>query len=152
VGGNSSTPRNGGHRPGRPGPDVTLWILHVHRHDPNGAPLPENVAAALCYLAMPLSAVVFLLLPPFASRSFVKFHAVQAIITVGAMIALTVATRFTLGLLFIVPYLGRIVAALILLAMSCGFIALWIWLMYQALQGKRYRLPYIGDIAASQAA
>lgn len=123
----------------------------MHRNSPNGGPLPDNVAGALCYLAMPVSAVVLLILPPFASRPFVKFHALQAIFTVGAMIALSVATRLTIRILFIVPFLGRIAAALILIAMSCGFIALWLWLMYQALQGKRYKLPYLGDVAASHA-
>jgi uncharacterized membrane protein len=28
---------------------------------------------------------------------------------------------------------------------------LWVWLMYQALEGNRYRLPWIGDHAARHA-
>ena len=100
---------------------------------------------------MPISAIALLVIAPFSGRPFVRFHALQAVFTFGAMFALTVAMRVMLGLFFLVPLLGRMLAVLVLMGMWVGFLALWIWLMAQALQGNRYKLPFLGDYAERQA-
>lgn len=116
------------------------------------AALSDNVAAALCYLAMPLSAIALLLLAPYSARPYVRFHALQAVFTFGAMVVVSFSLRIVLQVLFILPIIGRLVAIVMLLGLWVGFIVLWIWLMSQALQGKRYKLPYLGDFAERQAA
>ena len=66
--------------------------------------------------------------------------------------ALTLAIRIFAGIFFLIPFLGRIILGLALAATWVGFIALWILLMYRALEGQRYRLPFIGDHASRHAA
>ena len=114
--------------------------------------LSDNVAGALCYLAMPLSALALLLLAPYSGRSFVRFHAIQAVLTFGALVLLTIAMRIFAGLFFLIPFVGRLILGLSLATLWVGFLALWILLMYRALEGKRYRLPFIGARAARHAA
>lgn len=100
--------------------------------------LDENLAAALAYGLGWVTGVVFLLIEP--SNAFVRFHAWQSVIVFG-----------TLSVLWFIavsiPLLGWAFAFIVLPPVSA---ALWLWLMFKAYQGERYKLPYAGDMAEQQ--
>ena len=96
--------------------------------------LEPNIAGLLCYLGIWISGIVFLVIEQ--ENKFVRFHALQSIITFGA---LTVAG----ALLSWIPYVGGFLGAII------GILAfiLWIVLMVKAHQGELYKLPVAGQVA-----
>ncbi|AIQ39077.1 hypothetical protein MKZ24_01945 [Paenibacillus sp. FSL R7-0297] len=99
--------------------------------------LPDNIAAALCYFFPFIGAIVFLALEK-RSR-FVLFHSLQSLIAFGALMVAHVLSGF-------IPFLGPVAAALLSLL---GF-AVWLLMIYHALGGRWYRLPWAGAIAESQ--
>ncbi len=114
--------------------------------------LQPNAAAALSYLAGFITGILFLVLEPYKNDRFVRFHAFQSIFFNVAWIGLWIAWMI-LGLL-----LGAITHGLFIfiqipidiLLMICGF-GIWAYLLYAASQGKTFRLPFIGALAAKQA-
>jgi len=94
-----------------------------------GLGLPKNTAAALSYVLGWLTGIVFLLIE---KDPFVRFHAMQSIITFGI-----------LTLLSFVPVVGWILSPLVMIV---GFV-LWLVLIYKAYQGEEFKLPLIGDWA-----
>lgn len=99
--------------------------------------LNENVEALLCYALTWVTGVIFLLLEK--ENKFVRFHAIQSIITFLALQVL----YFMLGK---IPILGGLLSLII---GPLQFI-LWIILMYKAYNGEKYKLPVIGEIAEQQ--
>jgi uncharacterized membrane protein len=116
------------------------------------AGLEPNVAGALTYLAGLITGIIFLVIDPYKSDRFVRFHAFQSILFNVAWIALWIVWSIA-GLL-----LGAVTKGLFfllqvpvdLLLMVAGF-GIWIYLMYSAYQRKTMMLPFIGPIAARQA-
>jgi len=100
--------------------------------------LEPNVAGLLCYVLGWVSGLVFFLLEK--DNKFVRFHAMQSIVTFGALTVVNFILMF-------IPIIGWIISYLI------GVLAfvLWIILMIKAAQGQRYKLPWAGDIAEKQA-
>ena len=97
--------------------------------------LQENVAGALAYGLGWISGAFFLLFEP--SNRFVRFHAWQSVILFGALsLAWFVAVS--------IPLFGTIVAFIIIPPVSAF---LWLFLMYKAYNGHRYKVPYAGDMA-----
>ena len=97
--------------------------------------LQENVAGALAYGLGWISGAFFLLFEP--SNRFVRFHAWQSVILFGALsLAWFVAVS--------IPLFGTIVAFVIIPPVSAF---LWLFLMYKAYNGHRYKVPYAGDMA-----
>ena len=96
--------------------------------------LEPNVAGLLCYLGGWISGIVFLVIEQ--KNKFVRFHALQSIVTFGA---LTVAG----ALLGWIPYAGSVFGIVI------GILAfiLWVVLMVKAYQGELYKLPVAGQVA-----
>lgn len=72
-------------------------------------------------------------------NSFVRFHAIQSVVVFAALMAIT----FVLGTMSI---LGGLLSTLV----GIGSVFLWVFLMVQAYQGKRYKLPIVGDFAHRQ--
>ena len=96
--------------------------------------LEPNIAGLLCYLGGWITGIVFLVIEQ--KNKFVRFHALQSIVTFGA---LTVAG----ALLSWIPFFGGFfIAAIVILA----FI-LWILLMVKAYQGELYKVPVAGQVA-----
>ena len=114
--------------------------------------LQANAAGALAYLAGIITGIIFLVIDPYKSDRFVRFHAFQSIFFNVAWIALWIAwtivglvlSAVTKGLFFFLQL------PIDLLLMVGGF-ALWAFLMYSAYQGKMTKLPIIGALAAKQA-
>jgi len=105
--------------------------------------LDENVESLLCYLFWWITGIIFFVLEK--DSKAVKFHAMQSIITFGAVTVVSIVC----SVLGFIPYLGlifRIVGGLVWLL---GVIV-WIVLMIKAYKGEQYKLPFFGDIAEKQ--
>ena len=96
--------------------------------------LEENVAGLLSYVLTWLTGLIFFLIEK--DSNYVKFHAMQSIITFAGLMILS-------WVLAIIPFLGWVISMLINILM----LALWIILMIKSYKGERYKLPVIGDIA-----
>lgn len=102
-----------------------------------GSGLPENVAGALAYLLGPITGVLFLVLEK--KSKFVRFHAMQSLITFGGLLVISL-------ILGVVPLLGWFVG----MVLNLVGILLWVVLLVKAYQGEMYKLPYIGEVAEKQ--
>lgn len=98
----------------------------------SGTGLPKNTAAALSYLLGWLTGIVFLLIE---KEPFVRFHAMQSIITFGI-----------LTLLALIPVVGWVLSPFVMIV---GFV-LWLVLIFKAYQGEEFALPVIGQFAKKQ--
>lgn len=96
--------------------------------------MEENVAALLSYVLGWVTGLIFFLIEK--DSKFVKFHAMQSIITFGALTILYY-------IFLIIPVLGWIVDSILGIL---GFV-LWIVLMIKAYQGVKFKLPIAGDLA-----
>ena len=94
--------------------------------------LPRNTTAALSYVLGWLTGIVILLLE---KDPFVRFHAMQSVITFGA-----------LTILAMIPFIGWVLSPLV---MIIGFV-LWLVLIFKAYQGEEFKLPVIGEFAKKQ--
>lgn len=96
----------------------------------------QNLIAALTYFLGVITGVIFLLVE--RKNHYIRFHAMQSVLTFGGLFIVNLALGFISGLGFL--------RGLVSLA---GLI-LWILLMVKAYQGETYKLPYIGDLAEAQ--
>lgn len=96
-----------------------------------------NIVGALCYLGGILSAILLIMVEK--NNKFVRFHAIQSIITFVVIFVLTIV-------LVAIPIVGWILSPLIWLSSVITFI----FLTYKAYQGEKFKLPMIGDIAEKQ--
>jgi len=92
--------------------------------------LDENIAGLLCYVLGWLSGIIFLLIEQ--DNKFVNFHARQSIIVFGILSVAGI-------ILNLIPYIGWVVPAV-------SFI-LWVVLMVKAYQGRKYKIPWAGNLA-----
>jgi len=102
--------------------------------------LEPNLAGLLSYALGWITGLIMILLEK--NNGFVRFHAMQSILTFGAatvlLIILSILSRLHyVGVLFDVMYWILIVVSVVL----------WIVLMVKAYQGERYKLPIAGDLA-----
>ncbi len=94
----------------------------------------QNVAGLLCYLAGWITGLVFFLIEK--ENRFVRFHAMQSIITFGGLTVLFILLGF-------IPVLGWVIMPILGLAQ----LVLWVLLMVKAYSGEYFKLPVIGDLA-----
>ena len=99
----------------------------------------ENLEGLLCYALGWVSGLVFLLLEQ--KNTFVRFHALQSLVTFLAFFILSAVIGF-------IPVLG-ILVGLVLWPLG---VVLWIVLMVKAYKGERYKLPMVGDFVEKQLA
>jgi len=111
------------------------------------AGISDNGAGAIAYITI-VPAIVFLVMPPYNTSAYVRFHCWQSIFLniVGIVLWVGLAIVTIVGLFF-APFLVMIVRLLIFLALF----ALWLFCVLQALNGKRFKLPVIGALAEKQA-
>jgi uncharacterized membrane protein len=98
--------------------------------------LAPNVAGMLCYLGAWITGIIFIVIEQ--KNHFVRFHALQSIITFGIIAVLGTILRW-------IPVFGQFFSVVI------GLLAffLWILLMVRAYRGEWYKVPVTGDIAES---
>ena len=89
----------------------------------------QNIKGALAYLLGFVTGIFFLLTEK--ENEYIRFHAVQSTLVFGVLFILN-----------FVPFLGFFILPFALV--------LWIFLMYKAYSGEKYKLPFIGDFAEQQ--
>jgi len=99
--------------------------------------LQANVAALLSYLLGVITGIIFFVIEK--DNKFVRFHAMQSIITFGGLFVLHVILAF-------IPVIGWVLSPII----AVMALILWIVLMVKAYQGEGFKLPVIGDLAQKQ--
>ena len=102
--------------------------------------LDENVAGLLCYVLGWVSGLVFILLEK--ENKFVRFHAMQSIVTFGSITIVSIA----LSILGLIPFIGVVFDIMNWIIGLLAFV-LWIVLMVKAVQGTMYKLPWAGNLA-----
>lgn len=114
--------------------------------------MDTNVVAALTYLAGFLTGIIFLVLDPYKSNSFVRFHAFQSIFVNVAWIAFWIIWIILSAVLtpLMAGVFGLIALPLMLICTLAG-VGIWIFLMFQAYQQKLFKLPIVGKFAAERA-
>jgi uncharacterized membrane protein len=107
--------------------------------------MASNVGAMLTYIPFAgwIIAIIFLVIEPYKSDRFVRFHAFQsvflAVFSVILYWAMSLFVGLSLGLLWPLWWLIRLAVFL-----------LWLFMMYKAYNSERYQLPIIGPMAAKQ--
>lgn len=99
--------------------------------------LDENIAGALCYVAWIITAIIFLVIEK--ENPFIRFHALQSLITFIAFFIITIV-------LTIIPFIGWIISLLL----TPAIFILWLFMMWKAYQGERFKLPIIGNMVENQ--
>jgi uncharacterized membrane protein len=118
--------------------------------NPQKSGLSDNFIGAVAYFT-PIPAFFFLAIRRYNKRPYVRFHAWQSIVF-SAFVFI-----FCCVLDFILPFtkfLGpRVLTGLMCLVCLVGLVVflLWLWCVVSALNGKRCKLPIIGDWADEQA-
>jgi uncharacterized membrane protein len=107
--------------------------------------LSDNAASGLAYLTI-IPAIIFLVVAPYNQNSTVRFHSWQSIFLGIAWVIVWIV----LGIVGVIPFLNLIDVILFPLV-GLGFLILWIIAMVNAFQGKSFKLPIIGPLAAKQA-
>jgi uncharacterized membrane protein len=113
----------------------------------NQAGLTDNAAGALAYITI-VPAIVFLVLPPYNASPYVRFHAWQSIfLNLGAIVFMICMSFLTVfGWMF-----GMYSIYLLSRLIGLGWFVLWRVCVLKAMNGQRFKVPVIGDLAAKQA-
>jgi uncharacterized membrane protein len=99
--------------------------------------LNSNLAASLAYLLGCISGILFLAIEH--EDTYVRFHAMQSMLTFLAALVLTmIAGSF--------PVVGGVLR----FGLAAATAVAWAVLIYKAFTGERYKLPYIGEMAERQ--
>jgi len=112
--------------------------------------MANNVAGMLAYITI-IPAIIFLVVEPYNKNRFIRFHSWQNIFMHIAAVALWIALFIVSAVLAVIPILGHLVAFLLWMVLSVGFLIVWILMLIKANQGQMYKLPVIGDMAEKQA-
>ena len=110
--------------------------------------LDANIAAALSYFFGLLSGAVFFAIE--TDSRFVKFHAMQSMLASVAAIVIWIVYMVLASILVYIPVLGWLVMLLLWAGLALGMLGLWLFSMFKAFQGERFKLPYIGEVAEKQ--
>ena len=109
------------------------------------ASLSENAASGLSYVTF-VPALVFLLTGPYNQNLLIRFNAWQSVFLNAASFAACLGL-YALGIIPIINLLDVILVPLVLMI----FFVVWITLMIGTLQGRRVKLPFLGDLAEDKA-
>jgi uncharacterized membrane protein len=106
---------------------------------PASGGMPDNTAGMLAYITI-IPAIIFLVMEPYNKRPFVRFHAFQCLFLALAAFATNIV-------LSIIPIIGWMLIPFVGLAT----LGVAIFCLIKANQGKKFKLPVIGDLAEKQA-
>lgn len=112
---------------------------------PAGAALEEHIVNALCYLLMPLTGVLFLVLEPYKTNRAVRFHAFQSILVFAAIFLGFQA----LEILAFMPVV-RLLFTLVALVYPLFAFGVWLFLTLKAFKKEQVEVPVLGAIARSR--
>jgi len=98
----------------------------------SGTGLNKNTSAALSYVLLFISGIVFLLIE---KDKYVRFHAAQSVVVFGTLFVLQWVFALTIILAWLVPFITLL-----------SFV-LWLLLIYRAWQGDEWEVPVLGKYA-----
>ncbi|MGA2834842.1 MAG: hypothetical protein ABSE55_17405 [Terracidiphilus sp.] len=107
--------------------------------EPNQSGLSDNAAGALAYVTI-IPAIIFLIVEPFNKNPYVRFHSWQSIFLGIAAFAVNIV-------LGVIPVIGWVIIPFVNLVL----LVIWVYVLIKALNGLRFKLPLIGDLAEKQA-
>jgi uncharacterized membrane protein len=107
--------------------------------------LSDDAASGLAYLTF-IPAIIFLVVAPFNTNPKVKFHAWQSI----ALAILGFAFSVVFRIILMIPVVNFLLVILVPVVWIAFLIVVLI-AMIQAFQGKRFKIPVLGDFAEKQA-
>ena len=99
--------------------------------------------AALTYIGFFVTGIIFLYLEPYNQDEFVRFHARQSIGFSVAWFAIEIVFGVFISILPLA--LGRLLGGIQML-INLALAVFWLFLMYKAYTGERYRIPELSDI------
>jgi len=114
-----------------------------------GTGLAPNIASLICYICMPITSIIFLIIEK--ENLDVRFHAWQGT-AFGIGYILVIIALEILAAIFgaIASVLGIIIGFFIPIVGLIAFVV-WIVCLIKAYQGERWRIPVVGDFAAKKA-
>ena len=123
------------------------------------APMDNNVASALCYVLGLITGIVFLVMEPYSKNRAVRFHAFQSIFMNVAVIAVDIVLSTLFSIILRIFWTGGLggygvfssLIGLVWMVLWLACVALWLYLIISAYQGKSVLLPIIGRLAQKQA-
>jgi len=107
--------------------------------------LSDNAASGLAYITI-IPAIIFLIVEPFNRNPLVRFHSWQSIFFCIACVVIDIA----LDIFRRIPFIGWTLWFLYPLV-GLGFLIVWLIVLINAFNGKRFKLPVLGDLAEKQA-
>lgn len=112
--------------------------------------LSDNSIGALAYFT-PFPAIFFLAIRRYNKRPYVRFHSWQSLVFCAFVFIFSYVLNFILPYTLVLdPRLLFGIKWLVVFIWVAIFLV-WLWCVISALNGKRYKLPVIGDWADEQA-
>ena len=115
--------------------------------NPPKSGLSDNFIGAIAYFG-PIPAFFFLAIRRYNKRPFVRFHSWQSLVFDAFVFLFFSALKLVLPL---AKFLGPRVLVTLWCVFYLAVFLIWLWCMVGALDGRRCRLPIIGDWADDQA-
>lgn len=104
--------------------------------------IPSNTAGALSYFLGALTGILFLVIEK--KDPFVRFHAAQSIGVTVVGVGISIVLMILSAVLGVVPILGWILGAFLSLGFMLVAFGFWLFLMFQAWQGRSWEVPLVG--------
>jgi uncharacterized membrane protein len=113
--------------------------------------LNDNTAGALAYVTF-IPAIIFLLMAPYNTNSYIRFHSFQSILLNIAAFVIGIAIAIFTGIVYaFLPWgLYGLVHGASLLIDLLWFI-LWLVCVMKALNGVKFKIPVLGSFAEQMA-
>jgi uncharacterized membrane protein len=132
-------------------PDVSAFCPACGRsmavHDSSEKGSRQRALGVLAYMAV-LPAIILVAIPPLRGSRFVRFHAWQSILFSVSTVIVASVLRLLFLLFSMFPFIGFLIAWLLLGIGTLGIVTLWVVLVAKAVQGECFELPVIGSWAA----
>ncbi len=109
----------------------------------NQTGLSNKAAGAIAYFTF-IPAIVFLLVPPYNTNRYVRFHAWQSLLLNVSVILISFLMSFALVFFLVFDAELLIVFKRLL---WLGWFVLWLVCVIKAMNGRRFRLPVLGALA-----
>lgn len=112
---------------------------------PSSTGLEPNFAAALAYLAGPFSGILILLVE--RSNGFVRFHAWQSLLGLGALGLLSAGTLVFSFLTLLLSPVAFTVMYRLSEILAIVWVLVWVLCLIKAFSGSRWQMPVAGRYA-----
>lgn len=109
----------------------------------------SNLFGALAYLFSWITGIIVYLAKP--EDKYARFHAMQSILLGVVLFVLIILFGVFAGIISVLTLgFGVVLIGILLLPVQLGLLLLWLFLMWKAYSGEKYKLPVIGDYAEKQ--